>query len=64
VVTGECTNCGHCSKACPTGAISIADKRAVVADDICNRCGQCIGVCPEDALTMLRAEWEERLAFE
>jgi ferredoxin len=63
VVTGECTNCGHCTKVCPTGAISIENKRAVVADDICNRCGQCIGVCPEDALTMLRAEWEERLSF-
>jgi thioredoxin reductase/ferredoxin len=63
VVTGECTSCGQCTRACPTGAISILEKRAVIAEDICNRCGECIGVCPEDALTMLRAEWEERLTF-
>jgi NADPH-dependent glutamate synthase beta subunit-like oxidoreductase/ferredoxin len=63
VVTGECTNCGHCTDVCPTGAISIVENHAVIGQEICNRCGKCIGACPEDALTMLRAEWEERLTF-
>jgi thioredoxin reductase/ferredoxin len=63
VVTGECTNCGHCMDVCPTGAISIVENDAMVADEICNRCGKCVVACPEGVLTMLRAEWEERLAY-
>ena len=47
----------------PAGAITIVDKRPAIADEICNRCSVCIGACPEDALTMLRAEWEERISF-
>jgi formate dehydrogenase beta subunit len=63
LVTGECTNCGRCSEICPTGAITLLDKRLAIEADICNRCGACIDACPEGALTMLRAEWEERIAF-
>jgi ferredoxin len=62
-VTGECTNCGRCAESCPTGALNVVEKRAVISAEICNRCGICIDACPEDALTMLRAEWEERIAF-
>lgn len=63
VVTGECTSCGRCLQSCPTGAIALAEKQPVITADICNRCGVCIDACPEGALTMLRAEWEERIAF-
>jgi heterodisulfide reductase subunit A-like polyferredoxin len=62
-VTGECTSCRRCAEICPTGALTVADKHAVVAAEICNRCGICIDACPDGALTMLRAEWEERIAF-
>lgn len=63
MVTGECTGCKRCAEICPTGALNMAEKRAVIAAEICNRCGLCVDACPEDALTMLRAEWEERVAF-
>ena len=63
VVTGECTSCEQCAESCPTGAITMAEKRPVVAAEICNRCAVCIEACPEGSLTMLRAEWEERIAF-
>jgi formate dehydrogenase beta subunit len=63
VVTGECTSCGRCAERCPTGAITLVEKRPVIGAEICNRCGLCIEACPDDALTMLRAEWEERISF-
>jgi ferredoxin len=63
VVTGECTACGRCAETCPTGAISLMDNRPAIATEICNRCGVCVDACAEGALTMLRAEWEERVAF-
>jgi thioredoxin reductase/ferredoxin len=62
-VTGECTSCHRCAESCPTGAISIVEKAPVIAGELCNRCGECISACPDGALTMLRAEWEERIAF-
>ena len=63
VVIGECTSCGGCAESCPTGAIRLVDTQPVVETDICNRCGACISGCPEGVLTMLRAEWEERVSF-
>lgn len=43
-----CVGCGACAKACPTGAIDLADCRTVDADR-CISCMRCIAVCPHDA---------------
>jgi formate dehydrogenase major subunit len=63
-VVGECSNCAKCVGVCPTGAVSLADSRLTIDNDLCHRCNACVETCPEHALTMLRAEWEEHLRFE
>ena len=42
----RCTGCGVCVKSCPTGAISLDGKRAVLEMNACIRCGTCHDVCP------------------
>jgi formate dehydrogenase (NADP+) beta subunit len=66
LVQDGCTGCGDCVKACYPLAISLvgAPRRAQVDPDLCTRCGACEDSCPEDAITMARASWEERLAFD
>jgi ferredoxin-type protein NapH len=47
----NCTDCGICEKACPTGAASeLRNKRGKIGSAECYLCGRCITVCPNDAL--------------
>ena len=48
----SCIGCGGCSKKCPTGVITMADKRPVVAAQKCNACGICVAKCPKGALSL------------
>lgn len=48
VDAGACTACGLCARACPTGAIDIADAAATDAG-LCVSCFRCVAVCPEGA---------------
>ena len=45
----KCLGCTHCLRHCPTEAIRIKDKRAVINPDRCIDCGECIRVCPHQA---------------
>ncbi|MGI6685945.1 MAG: aldo/keto reductase [Bacillota bacterium] len=48
-----CKGCGTCIDACPNGALSIADGKAVVNHEACLLCGYCNPVCPEFALRVV-----------
>lgn len=52
---GKCVGCQACVKVCPFGALSMADKKAVVGD-ACTFCGNCVPSCKFNAITMTKAE--------
>lgn len=41
----DCVACVDCSKACPTKAIRVPERTAVVNGDLCIDCGACIRAC-------------------
>jgi len=45
-----CTGCKKCMDVCPTEAISIINKKALLNSDLCNKCRACVSVCPVEAI--------------
>lgn len=45
----KCKGCTTCLRHCPTEAIRIRDRHAVINPDRCIDCGECIRVCPNQA---------------
>jgi len=45
----KCTGCTTCIRHCPTQAIRVRDRVAVINPDRCIDCGECIRVCPHKA---------------
>ena len=45
----KCTGCTTCIRHCPTQAIRVRDKVAVINSDRCIDCGECIRICPHKA---------------
>ena len=46
----KCIGCTECLKACPTEAIRIRGRKAVILDERCIDCGICVRVCPVSAV--------------
>jgi|UniRef100_A0A7V3RI65 iron only hydrogenase large subunit-like protein len=49
----KCIGCVVCMKACPTKAIRIKQRKAVVIGERCIDCGECLRICPYNAITPL-----------
>lgn len=54
IKSGDCSGCGQCARACPTG---VPIKREIetfglVRDLNCMNCGDCVAACPSGALSM------------
>ena len=53
IVTALCDGCGDCVATCPTGALELADNRAVLAHPgDCVFCGDCESLCPRGAIAL------------
>lgn len=49
----RCTQCGICTSVCPTGALSIPDRKTMeVTFDVekCVACSLCVDICPSKAM--------------
>ncbi|MBR4749095.1 MAG: electron transfer flavoprotein subunit alpha [Abditibacteriota bacterium] len=47
-----CKGCGLCIKACPSAALSLQDKKAVVDQDKCTLCSSCVSACRFEAMSI------------
>ncbi|SDO88251.1 DUF362 domain-containing protein [Desulforhopalus singaporensis] len=61
VNTEVCVGCGFCVLDCPTGAVSLKKKKAVIESVKCTNCNACLRACPENAMVAARTRPEEAL---
>ena len=47
----NCTGCEVCYKWCPSDAIIMKNKKAVIIEEKCISCGECIALCRYDAVS-------------
>jgi electron transfer flavoprotein alpha subunit len=52
ILMDKCVGCTLCVKACPFGALSMVDKKAVLKEDLCTLCGACVDVCKFKAIIL------------
>ncbi len=47
-----CIGCAECQKHCPSGAITLEEKKAYIDKNICVGCGECIVRCPTQSVNI------------
>lgn len=57
-----CTQCGVCTRRCPTKALSMADEKITFDAGRCMGCGLCVDTCPTKALKLCRLP-EDKLNY-
>lgn len=50
VIPEACTGCKKCVYVCPTNAIEMVERIAIIEEGRCVSCQNCIGVCGDDAI--------------
>ena len=56
VILDKCVGCGLCVNVCPTSAIKMVDKKAIIDLDNCTFCGACPESCKFEAIVIERAQ--------
>jgi Na+-translocating ferredoxin:NAD+ oxidoreductase RNF subunit RnfB len=56
---------GHmtCMRVCPTQAIRVKNKKAILLEDRCIDCGECVRVCPNSAIVALTSSFKDFSKF-
>ena len=52
VDTAACIGCNICPSRCPTGALTMVKRKAVIDADLCIDCGICVDICPVNAISV------------
>ena len=54
VILNKCTGCTLCVRSCPFGAITMANKKAVIDMAKCTFCGACVTACKFNAIEIAK----------
>ena len=63
VIRRNCTGCAECEKACPVGAVTVRNEKAVVNHSTCIECMCCHEVCRNNAIVPRRSRGGTVLRF-
>lgn len=59
----KCLGCTNCIKRCPTEAIRVRDRKAVITANRCIDCGVCIRICPHNAKKAIFDRFDDENTF-